>query len=241
MLAHVGGEVVDVHRADAGVDVEPVRRGADRDHLRAQLAEQQRRDVVGRAVRAVQHQFQPAQVEAARHAGLAELDVAADRLARAHRLAQPLGLDGGERRVQRGLDRLLGGVVELLAVGGKELDAVVVVRVVRGADDDAGVGTESAREERHRRSRHRPEQLHVGAGRDQPGLQRRLEHVAGDARVLADHHGGMCRTVMRQHTPQRITETHHEIGGNHTLSDPATNTVGTKVLTGAHAAHTSKL
>ncbi len=240
MLAHVAGEVVDVHRADPGVDVESVWRGADRDHLRAQLAEQQRRNVVGRAVRAVQHHLQPAQVEAARHAGLAELDVAADRVARAHRLAQALGFHRGERRVERGFDRALGGVVELLALGGEELDAVVVVRIVRGADHDAGVGAERTGQERDRRGRHRPEQLHIGPGGDQPGLQRRFEHVAGNARVLADHHRRPCSAfgAGAEHAAQRIAQAHHEIGGNRALPDPAADAIGAEIFARAHGVGT---
>ena len=35
-------------------------------------------------------------------------------------------------------------VVELVAVGAEELDAVVVVGIVGGGDDDAGVGAQAA-------------------------------------------------------------------------------------------------
>ena len=48
--------------------------------------------------------------------------------------------------VQLGLDGRFDGVVELLALGREELDAVVVVRVVRGGDDDAGVGAQRTRQ-----------------------------------------------------------------------------------------------
>ncbi|KAG0732036.1 hypothetical protein G6F23_014716 [Rhizopus arrhizus] len=154
-----------------GVDVDAIGFGADADHLGPQLTEQQRCDLVGGAVRAIQHQAQPAQVEGARHAGLAEFDVAADRLACARRLAQLFRFGSGERNIQRCFQRQLGGVVELLALGGEELDAVVVVRIVRSTDDDAGVHAQGTRQERDRRSRHRAEQLHVGAGGDQPGFQ----------------------------------------------------------------------
>jgi hypothetical protein len=72
-------------------------------------------------VRAVQHQAHATQVERARHAGLAELDVAADRIARARGLAQLLRFGGGERNVQRRFQGQLGGVVELLAWAEKNL------------------------------------------------------------------------------------------------------------------------
>ena len=72
--------------------------------------------------------------------------------------------------------------------GREELDAVVVVRIVRGGDHDAAIGAQRARQVRDGRRRHRAHQLHVDAGGDQPGFQRGLEHVVGDARVLADDH-----------------------------------------------------
>src|SRR5690606_4584281 len=84
---------------------------------------------------------------------------------------------------------------------------------------------------------HRAQHLHVGAGRDQAGLQGRLEHVAGDARVLADHHRGAGLPAGRQHPPQRIAEAEHEIGRNRSLTDPAADAVGAEVAAGtAHAA-----
>src|SRR3546814_14679879 len=75
------------------------------------------------------------EVEVARNRVLAGLDVAADRVAGAGCLAQLLGRHGAERIVERGLDRQLRRVVELLALGREELDAIVVMRVVRGGDE----------------------------------------------------------------------------------------------------------
>ncbi|MNV05499.1 hypothetical protein D3C71_958400 [compost metagenome] len=242
-LTHLGGEIVDVHRTHAVVDVDPVGLGTDGDHLRAQLAEQQRGDVVGGTVRAVQHDLQAAQVERTRHAGLAELDVAAHCIARAHRLAQPVRLGGGEGAVQRGLQRQFGGIVELLAIGGEELDAVVVMRVVRGTDDDAGIGAQGAGQEGHRRGRHRAEQLHIHAAGDQAGFQRRFEHVAGDARVLADHHHravpGTVAVALAQHPAQCIAQAQHEVGRDHALADPTADAVGAEVLARPHQAASS--
>ena len=66
--------------AKAGVDVEAVRRGADRDYFGAQLVEHVRRDRVGGAVGAVDHDLQAAQVQLVREGALAEFDVAASRI-----------------------------------------------------------------------------------------------------------------------------------------------------------------
>ena len=81
----------------------------------------------------------------------------------------------------------LGLVGELVAVGIEQLDAVVVEGIVRGRDHHAEVGAQRAREHGDRRRRHRPEQEHVHADGGEARHQRRLDHVARQPRVLADH------------------------------------------------------
>lgn len=93
-----------VRGADAVVDVQPVRRAADGDHVGAQLVEHLGRDLVGRAVGGVHHDLQAAQAEVVVEAALAELDVAAGRVVQPARAAQR-GRVGPLRRLgQRGLD-----------------------------------------------------------------------------------------------------------------------------------------
>ena len=53
---------------------------------------------------------------------------------------------------------------------------------------DAQIGAERAGEHGDRGRGQRPEQRHVHAHRDEARGQRRLQHVARKARVLADHH-----------------------------------------------------
>ena len=92
-----------------------------------------------------------------------------------------------ERRlVEVRLDRLLELVGQLAAGAVEELDAVVVVGIVRGADDDAEVAVEALHQVGDAGRRQRPDQQHVDAGGDEAGLERGLEHVARQARVLAD-------------------------------------------------------
>ena len=80
---------------------------------------------------------------------------------------------------------------------GEELDAVVVVRIVRRADHDARRQAQRARQVRDRRRGQRPGQIDVDAGGGEAGLQRGLEQVAGDPRVLADQHGGAHAVARR--------------------------------------------
>ena len=114
--AHARRKRFGMGRTDAVVDVDAVGIDADRIDARAQFAQHQRPDLVGRAVGAVHRDAHAAEVEAPRHRALAGLDVAADGVAGAHRLAQLLGRHGAERLLQRGFDRQLGRVVELLAL-----------------------------------------------------------------------------------------------------------------------------
>ncbi len=80
----------------------------------------------------------------------------------------------------------LDGVGELVAVGPEELDAVVLIGVVGGRDDDAEIGPERARQHGHGRRRLRPQQDHIHPHGDEACRQRRLQHIAGEPRILAD-------------------------------------------------------
>jgi hypothetical protein len=85
--------------ADAGVDVEAVRLGAELDHFGAQFVKHVRGDVVGGAVGAVDHDLQAAQVEFVREGALAEFDVAALGVAQAGGAAQLVGRHAAHRLV----------------------------------------------------------------------------------------------------------------------------------------------
>ena len=72
------------------------------------------------------------------------------------------------------------------AIRVEQLDAVVVVRVVRGADDDTGAGIQFPGQLGDGGGRLGAQQQDIDACCGQAGLQRRLEHVAGTASILAD-------------------------------------------------------
>ncbi len=184
-------------------------------------------------MRAVEHDRQTTQAQRTGHRRLAEFRVAHGRVADPHDLADRLGRNGREWRFEFGFDRQFDVVGELLARGGKEFDAVVVMRIMGCADHDACIRAQAAGQVCDRRRRHRPEQADIRASRDQPRLERRLEHVAGNARVLADHDRGMAMGA-GQHAPDRATEFQHELGRDRPFADPAANAVGSKVLARAH-------
>ena len=90
----------------------------------------------------------------------------------------------GDQVLDVGLD-LVG---QLEAVGAEELDPVVLVGIVRGADHRAGVGPHRDGELRDGRRRKRPAEEHVDAHAAQARGQRRLQHVPRNTSVFADHH-----------------------------------------------------
>ena len=83
--------------------------------------------------------------------------------------------------------RSLDLVGQLVAVRSEQLDAVVVVGIVRGRDHDADIGAQRTRQHGDGRRRDRPEQEHIHAGRAEAGHHGVLDHVAGKPRILADH------------------------------------------------------
>src|SRR5690606_781672 len=133
-------------RAAARVDVAPVRRAADGDDFRPEAGQRPRTDLVGGAVRAVEHDLHAFQAVAGRERGGAELLVADPRRTDALRPPELVRFEGDGRLPEVLLDRRLLLVGELLARAGEELDPVVLVRVVRRADHDPDVGAELLRE-----------------------------------------------------------------------------------------------
>src|SRR5207244_1492794 len=81
---------------EAGVDVHAIRLAANRDHLRTQLVEHGRRDVIRGTVRAIDDELQTLEIELVRVRALAELDVAAGGIVDAERLAQLLRRHAGD-------------------------------------------------------------------------------------------------------------------------------------------------
>ncbi len=190
-----------VRRADAVVDVDAVGFRTDRDDIGTELVEHRRRDVVRRAVRAVDDDAPALEVELVRERALAELDVAAPGVLDAARLAELRRRHARERARHHAFDRLLDRVRKLGARLGKELDPVVVERIVRRADHDPRGEAQRARQVGDRGRGERSGQVDVDARRGESRLQRRLQHVPGDPRVLADEHGG-AHAVARRYRPR---------------------------------------
>src|SRR5438034_973653 len=133
LIFHLAYQAVGRSGARSLVDIEAVGLDADRDDVGAELMENVRRDVVGRAMRAVDDDLHALQVELRREGGFAELDIAPAGIVDAARASQPGGLIAAHRPRHLFLDRRFGAVGQLEAVARKELDAVIGIRVVISA------------------------------------------------------------------------------------------------------------
>ena len=185
-FADHGGGPLRMQGAAALVDVPAVGLHGERDDLRAQLLEDERAEMVGRAVRAIDHHLES--IERKRtHGILDELDVAAGRVVDADRLADGHGLFGGEVGSEdQALDLEFEVIRQLEAVRAEDLEPVVLERIVRRGQHDARHAVHGAGEVRDRGGGHGADQQHRRPLRHQPAGERRLQHVPGEARILAD-------------------------------------------------------
>ncbi len=127
--------------------------------------------------------------------------------------------------VDRPLDQRLDLIGELAAGGVEEFDAVVFVGIVRCADDDAETAPELLRHVSDAGRGQRTDQHHVDAGRNESRLQRGLEEIAGQPRVLADKHtpAGGC-----QHPRRSTREPQRKIYRHGRLPDASAYSIGTE-------------
>lgn len=180
---------LEVRRAAAVVDVRAVRQRVNDLDRGAEVAQDLRHRLAGGAIRAVEHDLDALEALLARrdhelHVLIQEiravLDVADVLRRRARVVIVRLEL------MHDGLELILDGIRQLVAVAAEELDAVVVERIVRGRDDDAGLSLMLACEVCDGRRRDDAGEHRAAARRADAGRQRRLEHLARDARIAAD-------------------------------------------------------
>ena len=95
------------------------------------------------------------------------------------------------------------------------------------SDHDARAGVQGAGQIGDTRRGHRTQQSDIDPGRRQPRLQRRFEHVPGNARILADD--DLVETFGLEHSPDRPAQLQHELRRNRIFADPPPNTVRTEV------------
>src|SRR5439155_542681 len=88
------------------------------------------------------------------------------------------------------LDLFFHLIVQLVAVVPEKFDSVIFVRIMRGGEDDAGVGAKRPRDVRDARRRQRPDDENIDPERGDSRDERVLEHVTGKTGVFAKHYFG---------------------------------------------------
>ena len=226
-LAHRRLQPLEVRRAGALVDVEPVRVGADHGDPRPGVLEHLRRCARGGAVRRVDDDVQAVQAvrqraEQVQHVAVLGVGEAADA---ADVAAERGELLGAERR----LDAVLDVVRELDPAVAEELDAVVGRGVVRGRDHHPEVGVDVADQERARRRRDHPGVEHIDPGGREAGGDRRAQELAADPGVARQHRrraaprGAVLVGVPAsgEHRRGRLGEVEGELRGDVAVGEPA--------------------
>jgi hypothetical protein len=221
-------------RQSGAVSVEPHSRlmlkPSHGDHLGAQLPQGLRRNLISRAVGAIDHHAQAIERQVARQRSLGELDVAALSVVDApgateiralRQLLDELGID-------QLFDLEFDLVRQLESVGSEQLDAVVVIRVVGGGDHHAEIGAHGTREHRDGRRRHRAGLKYIHADRGEAGHQRGFDHVAGEAGILADQHA-VTMIAATEGQPGRLPDLERQFRGDCAVG-AAADTIGTEIF-----------
>ena len=217
------------------IDVDAGRLDAQCDHFGAQFPQDAGRGLVGRAVGAIDDDFQPVQPQASGEGVLHRLDVASARV------VQTVGAAQVARRrqavhlvaVHEGLDRAFGVVRQLEAVRAEQLDAVVLEGVVRGRDHDAEISPKRPRQVGYGRRRQRTDQDDIHANRDETGGQRRLQEIPRQAGILADHHG-MAVVTADELAARRHAKAQGRLRGHRVQICLAAHAVGSKIFSFGH-------
>ncbi|MNF62286.1 hypothetical protein D3C84_439630 [compost metagenome] len=221
-LPHMG-------RAAVIIDVQAIGLRGEHHHLGAQLAKDAWSNLVHRTVRTIDNDLQAGKTGTGRHTAFAEFDVATRRVVDSRHLADLARLDNRHRRrIKQFFDHQFDVIRQLGALPGEKLDAVVIMRVMGRTDHDAGLGMKGTGQIGNCRRRHRPQQHHIRTRGGKPSFERRLEHIPGNARVLAN------QNLANAHFPERHAsspaELKHEVRSNRVGADPTTNTVGAKIF-----------
>jgi hypothetical protein len=190
---------------------------ADLDHLGPELPQRLGRDLMSRAVGAVDDHPQALERHLAAQRSLGVFDVAGLDVVDALGAAE-VGRVGKLRRdvtIHQRFDARLDLVGQFIAVRPEQLDAIVLIKVVGSGDHHPEVAAHRARQHRHCRGRHRPQEQNVGADGSEARDQRIFDHVAREPGVLANHHP-MPMVAAAKGEPRRLPDLQ-----GHIRRDPA--------------------
>ena len=124
-----------------------------------------------------------------------------------------------------GFDLRLCRVGQFVALAVEDLDAVVLIGIVRSGDDDAGVRPALDRQVCHRGRGDHTQRHHIAAHGADAGDQRGFQHIRGNAGVLSQGDLGSSLLFLRQNGGHRLADAVRHIGGQR-LAHDAANPVG---------------
>ena len=210
---HRTAQGVQMCRAAVVVDVDTVRERMNDLKLRAERAQHLRHCLICRAVRAVEYDFHA--VEPLRAGADDIVHILIDEIVPAlYRTDMPpcrtrcvvARFDPPDER----LEFVLHCIRELIAVAAKELDAVVAERIVRRRDHNARLRPVFVRKVGDGRRRNNARKDRNTARRADARRERRLEHLARDARIPTDQDARtrlfMRAEVKRRRAPEPICQ-----------------------------------
>ena len=136
--------------------------------------------------------------------------------------------------VHEGLDAQFLLVGELVTIRAEQLDAVVGEAVMAGADHHAEIRAHGAGHHGHGGGWQGSKQAHVHANTGKSGDQCRLNHVARQARILADHHQMATIVARAEHLPGGEANAQSDFGRHRMSIGLTADAVGAEVGALAH-------
>jgi hypothetical protein len=233
VLDHLLRDDLGMQRAAAEVDVAPIRSGMGDEHGATEVREELRGHGAGRAVGAIDDEPLIVQRQAW-HGGQQEARVLGavslvDGRGGVVRCLLSVVRCVGELGEDLPLDRQLGCVGQLVAIGAEELDAVVLPGIVRGRDDHARGEAMRVGEVRDRRRGDDPGVLDRSSAGCEARGQARRNPVGGLAGVHAEEDVGLrgaCLQGVRQGKPDGVDGCRVQRG----LARDGANAVGAEEL-----------
>ena len=236
--ANIGAIVTDrlghgfgMGRAAIGIDVHTIGRNTDRNHLCTQLIEGRRGDLIGRTIGAIDHHPHARKAEVPGEGRLDDFDITGLSIVNAPDSAKTArrGKALLQALIHQGLDLQFMRVRKLVAVGAKQLDAIIGKVIVRGRDHHANIGAHGAGHHGHSRRRQGAEQAHIHTHAGKARHKSRFDHIAGQPGVLADHHQMAPVPAALEQLARRKANPQGDFGGHGMAIGFTANTVSSKI------------
>lgn len=132
-------QTLEIKRAAAGIDVAPIGRNTHGDDFSAERAEKLRPELIGGAIGAVENHAEAGEIGAGKSAAAQEIEIFGVQRCVGSGERGIWGGRAGAMLKNVGFELFFDGIGELHARVREKLDAIVLVRIVRGGDDHTGL------------------------------------------------------------------------------------------------------